>query len=234
MDLGHIFNSKEIVSINEMVDYLVERNHYLNWKNINYYDKYTSGNYLVIGREDIDNKKIQKWLNLLNSSSNNYKSNGGLLNKISVIMSSHEGKSPLSIRKELRYMLDVLVVISKDLRVLLKINSKKKSKKNNKNYSRKSVKKSNKTHSPKNQNQLSREVIIKTILRKCSDKKYLRQFVDLGYLDNDFNRNLHIFSSTLSLGCTVPKIKTQLKEQLNSLSSSDFKKLEKKFYKSKK
>jgi hypothetical protein len=58
--------------------------------------------------------------------------------------------------------------------------------------------------------------------------------VDLGYLDNDFNRNLHIFSSTLSLGCTVPKIKTQLKEQLNSLSSSDFKKLEKKFYKSKK
>lgn len=238
MDLQQIFTTKEIGSINEMVDYLVERNHFLNWKNINYYDKYTSGNYLIIGREDIDNKKIQMWLNLLNSSSNNSKSNGGLLNKISNIRLKHEGKSPLHIRKELRYMLDVLVVISKDLRTLLKINSKT----NNKKKSKKSIKKSNKTHSPKNknkshnqnQNKLSREEIIKTILRKCSDKKYLRHFLDLGYSDKDFNRNLHIFTSKLSLGCTVPKIKNLLKEQLESLSSSDFKKLEKKFSKSKK
>ena len=53
--------------------------------------------------------------------------------------------------------------------------------------------------------------------------------MDLNYSDKEFNSNLHIFSSTLSPGCSLPKLKNVLKHQLNSLSDSDFKKIEKKF-----
>ena len=225
MGLDQIFNKKEIKSISEMVDYLIERNHYLNYRNINYYEKYASRTLLVIGREDIDIKKIQRWLNLINPVSGT-----GLLNKF---WSEYKDKQP-NIRKEIKHIPDSIGAIYDDLTVLLKIKSKKSKKKSKKKSNNAAAISETKSNKAKTTNRLSRPEIIKTILRKCSDKKYIRQYVDLDYSDKNFNSNLHIFSSTLSPGCALPKLKKLLEHQLNSLSNSDFKKIEKKFVKSKK